>query len=90
MSVTETLKQYIHLLINEARLREVDISDGTKVASGSEKHIKDLEVRISDLSKWRDKQKKGSEARANYARLIARLKAELKSAQRIAAKKNEK
>lgn len=74
------LKEFIELVI-EARLREVDITDG-KTSYGSEEHIIDLQNRIEDLIKWRDKQRKGTEARANYARLIARLRSELKSAQR--------
>ena len=78
------LKEYIELVV-EARLREVDVTDG-KAPHGSEKHISDLQRRIEDLIKWRDKQRKGTEARANYARLITRLRAELKSAQRQAAK----
>lgn len=78
------LKEFIELVL-EARLREVDITDG-KVPHGSEKHITDLQNRIDDLTKWRDKQRKGTEARANYSRLIIRLRAELKSAQRQSAK----
>lgn len=80
------LVEYISLLIAEKKIREADVSDGSKVPHGSEKHIKDLESRISSLVMWRGKQKKGSESRANYSRLISRLKGELKSAQRIAQK----
>lgn len=72
--------EYIRLLIAEKKIREADISDGSKVPHGSNEHIKDLKNRISDLTRWRDRQKKGSEARANYARLLNRLKSELKSA----------
>ena len=90
MAEKQTLVEYIRLLaqeqLEEGRMREADVSDGSKVPHGSEKHVKDLEVRISDLTRWRDKQRKGSESRANYARLISRLKAELRSAQRAAAK----
>jgi hypothetical protein len=80
----EDLKKYVQLFL-ETRLREVDVTDG-KVPHGSEKHVRDLETRIEDLSKWRDRQRRGSEARANYSRLISRLRAELKSAQRAAQK----
>jgi hypothetical protein len=70
-------------LTNEAKVpREVDVSSGEKVKFGSLKHVKDLEKRISDLTMWRDKQRKGSEVRANYARLISRLKIELSRAKR--------
>jgi hypothetical protein len=80
----EVLKKLVKLVV-EARLREVDVTDGT-APHGSEKHISDLKGRIEDLTKWRDRQRRGSEARANYSRLIARLRTELKSAQRAAQK----
>jgi len=78
------LKEYIHLVL-ETRLREVDVTDG-KAEMGSDKHVTDLQNRIEDLTKWRDRQRRGTEARANYSRLITRLRAELKSAMRQAAK----
>jgi hypothetical protein len=68
-------------------MREADISDGSRVPHGSSKHVRDLEARIKSLEMWRGKQKRGSEARANYSRLISRLKSELSSARRTAAKK---
>jgi hypothetical protein len=80
----ESLKNLVRLVV-EARLREVDVTDGTAL-HGSEKHISDLQTRIEDLTKWRDRQRRGSESRANYARLIARLRAELKSAMRHSGK----
>lgn len=87
-SPRETLKEFVDLVV-ERRMREVDISDGSKVPHGHSKHIKDLETRIRSLVTWRDKQRRGSEARANYARLITRLKGELASAKRAAAKQKE-
>lgn len=78
------LKQYIELVI-ESKLREADVTDG-KTPWGSDEHVVDLQNRIEDLIKWRDRQRKGTEARANYARLITRLRAELKSAMRQASK----
>lgn len=81
----QLLVEYVNLTI-ERRIREVDISDGSRVPHGSRKHIKDLESRIASLEMWRAKQKRGSEARANYTRLIARLKSELSSAHRAATK----
>lgn len=83
MSRTD-LKKYIELVV-EKRLREADVTDG-KAEWGSDKHVEDLKNRIEDLIKWRDKQRKGTEARANYARLVTRLRAELKSAMRQALK----
>lgn len=65
------------------------MSDGSRVPHGSSKHVKDLEVRIKSLLMWRDRQKRGSEARANYSRLIQRLKGELASAKRASVKKDD-
>lgn len=80
----EDLRKYIGLLI-ETRIREADTTDG-KAPWGSQDHIDDLEMRIVDLARWRDKQRRGSEARANYSRLITKLKSELASAKRYAQK----
>lgn len=82
------LKQYISLVV-ERRLREADVTDG-KTDWGSDEHVADLRNRIEDLTKWRDRQRKGTEARANYARLISRLRAELKSAERLNLKSKAK
>jgi hypothetical protein len=89
-TIEESIKEFVVEVILEKRIREVDVSDGSRVPHGSEKHIKDLEVRIADLSRWRDKQRRGSEARANYSRLISRLKGELSSARRQATKAKQK
>lgn len=80
------LRSLVRTLI-EARIRETDITDGTRVPFGSPEHITDVEMRISDLERWRDRQRRGSEARANYARLIGALKRELRSATRVNAPK---
>lgn len=82
--MSNDLKNFISLVI-ESRLREADVTDG-KAPWGSESHISDLEMRIADLIRWRDKQRRGSESRANYSRLVSRLKAELASAKRHATK----
>jgi len=78
--MSNDLKNFISLVI-ESRLREADVTDG-KAPWGSESHISDLEMRIADLIRWRDRQRRGSESRANYSRLVSRLKAELASAKR--------
>lgn len=80
------LKNYIRALV-ESRLRETDITDGSRVPFGSKKHVADLEFRIADLERWRDRQRRGSEARANYARLISRLRSELRAASRYSERK---
>ena len=83
------LNEFVELVI-EKKMREADVSDGSRVLHGSDKHIKDLETRIADLTMWRNKQRRGSEARANYSRLISRLRNELASAKRVNAKDQKK
>lgn len=74
------LRHYIDLVLTEVKVREADVTGGSRVSWGSDEHIEDLRKRIDDLSTWRDKQKRGSETRANYSRLISRLKSELRGA----------
>lgn len=77
------IREYVRLLLNEAKkIREVEVTDGKRVKVGSRKHVSDLKRRIRELSTWRDRQKKGSDRRADYSRIISRLKAELKQAQK--------
>ena len=80
-SPLQTLEEFVGLVV-ERKVREADVSDGSRVKHGSRKHIRDLENRIKSLMMFRDKQKRGSESRANYSRLIGRLKSELASAKR--------
>lgn len=84
----EALTKFVRLVI-ETHIREVDVTDG-KAPHGSKKHISDLQDRIEALVKWRDKQRKGTETRANYSRLITRLRSELKSASYQADKTKKK
>ena len=83
------LRELVDLTLDEARVREADISDGSTVPLGSRKHVKDLEKRIAELQVWRDKHKRGTEKRADYTRLINRLKAELAGARRAAETKKK-
>ena len=82
------IRDFISATLQEKKMREVDVSDGSRVPHGSSKHIKDLQARITGLEMWRNKQKRGTEARANYSRLISRLKSELASAKRQAMKES--
>jgi hypothetical protein len=75
------LKELIGLVV-ERRIREVETSDGSTVKHGSKKHVKDLERRIGELKRWRDRERKGSDARANYSRVISRLTQQLNAAKR--------
>ncbi len=86
-SQRDLLEAYVKLVV-EKRVREADISDGSRVKHGSHKHIKDLEARIKSLMHFRDQHKRGSEKRSEYSRLIGRLKSELASAKRSGAVDN--
>ena len=76
------LRLLIRNLILERKMREAQLTGNKVAAWGSKEHIGDLETRISDMISWRDRQRKGSEARANYSRIVQRLKSELRSAKR--------
>jgi hypothetical protein len=80
----DLVEDFIRVLI-EGKIRELDTPEG-KMVHGSSSHIKSLETRIHALEPWRDSSAKGSEKRANYARLINKLKSELNSAKRAPAK----
>jgi len=85
------LRKYVGEFVTESKkIREADISDGTKVPHGSSKHISDLKSRIASLTIWRDGAARGSDKRANYARVINDLKSQLASAVRAKAKKTLK
>lgn len=70
------------VLVEQRAMREAEITGDKKVPFGSEEHVNDLERRIAELTSWRNKQKRGSEQRANYSRIISKLKSELVRAQR--------
>jgi len=80
------LREFVGAVLEEKRVREADVTGGAKVPFGSSKHVRDLQRRIRDLEAWRAKQKKGSENRANYSRLISKLKGELAAAKRAVAR----
>jgi hypothetical protein len=73
------LSEYIQLVL-EQKKRPAELSGGRISEWGSDDHISDLEHRIQEMCYWRDKQKKGSESRANYSRVVQKLKTELRSA----------
>lgn len=87
--IEESIKEYVSEVILERRLKESEVSlkDGSKAKWGSSEHIADLERSLSDLIFWRDKYKKGSDARANYSRVITRRRGELSSARKHATQK---
>lgn len=87
--IEEIISVYVDEVLDEARLREaeVSLSDGSNVPYASKEHIRDLERRIEELIFWKDKSKRGTDARANYARVISRLKGDLAKAKRHLTKK---
>lgn len=86
--MADLLREYVELII-EKRLSEteVQVSDGKNVPFGHDDHVKDLEAGIADMARRRDAQRRGSEARATFARAIHRMKNELKAARRMAEKR---
>ena len=75
------LKEYISNVILEFKnLGEVDLPDGSTTKYGSKEHINDIQSNIDNMTRLRNRHKKGSAARENYSRVIARLKNELKKA----------
>lgn len=85
MTGERELKELISLVVERA-VREADITGGDKVVWGSQRHLDDLDKRIADATFWRDRAPRGSEARGNYSRVLARLKADQASARRHAAR----
>lgn len=90
--IKEQLGALVDEVLDEARLREseVSLSDGTSVRYASREHIQDLERRLKELLFWRDKHKRGSDARGNYARVINRVRGDLTSAKRHAERSRAK
>jgi len=73
----------------EKKTRKVEISGGQTTSFASDKHLKDLEKRVAEMTRWRDKEKRGSEARANYSRILNRIKRELATVRKIREKRLE-
>jgi hypothetical protein len=82
----DLLVEFINLFF-ERKVREAQLSGGRTTEWGSDEHLSDLENRWYEMCSWRDRQPKGSEARANYARVAHRLKSEMKSAKKHSEKK---
>jgi hypothetical protein len=79
------IKEFVQLIVerrNRLRESEVMLSTGEYVAWGSQEHVADLQQRIDSLVMFRDSAPRGTDRRANYARLIGQLRAELRSIDR--------
>ena len=77
------------LRLVERRIREAELSDGSKSPWGSKEHVRELRASIADLERYRNQQRRGSDARATYTRALQRLKAQLRSAENAAAKQKQ-
>jgi hypothetical protein len=84
--MSSELKHYISLVV-EQKIREVEVAAG-KAEWGSVAHINDLEARIEHAIRVRDGQPPRSESRGFYRDFVNRLKRELTSARRIAARRS--
>lgn len=80
--INEELQRAERLL--EATDGEVTLASGDVVEFGSERHVADLQRSISELEVWRNRERRGTERRATYARAIRNLKHQLASAERVA------
>jgi hypothetical protein len=87
--VMEDLRKFVKLVLEGHSRGDVQVTNGETVPFGSLAHVKDLEGRIAQLLVWRNASTRGSEKRANYARLISQLRNELRSARRFAEKHGE-
>jgi hypothetical protein len=78
------LEEYIKLIV-ESKVREAHLTGGRTVAWGAPDHLTDLEKQIAEIQQRKSRHPRGSAARADYSKVEARLRAELKSAQRHAS-----
>ena len=80
----EALVEYIKLIV-ESRVREAHLTGGRISEWGSSEHIADLDEQIAEIQKRKSRHGRGSAVRAEWAKVEARLRAELKSAHRHAS-----
>jgi len=67
---------------------DIQLSNGKSDKFGSKRHIKDLKLRIADMTRYRDRQRRGSEARATFQNAVKSIRRELKAAQRVYDRKH--
>jgi hypothetical protein len=69
--------------------QEVMLASGEYAPWGSQEHIDDLKATLQSLTLQRSRSQRRSAARTDYTRAIARLRSQLKAAERYFEKKNE-
>ena len=82
------LEEYIKLIV-ESKIKETSLSDGRNVAWGAPEHLMELEKHIAEIQHRKSRHPRGSAVRADYAKVEARLRAELKSARKHADRKKD-
>jgi len=83
-----TLKEFIKLIV-ESKIKDAHLSDGRVVEWGADEHISELLEQIAEIQRRKTRHSRGSAARADYAKVEARLRAELKSAQKHAGRRDK-
>jgi len=78
-----TLKEFIRLIV-ESKAKDAHLADGRVVEWGASEHINELVQQIAEIQRRKTRHSRGSAARADYAKVEARLRAELRSAQKHA------
>jgi len=81
-----TLEEFIKLIV-ETKVRDAHLADGRIVTWGDSEHINELEQQIAEIQRRKVRHSRGSAARADYAKVEARLRAELRSARHQAEKR---
>lgn len=88
--VKNLISEFVVLMLEQRKIREIETSNGTIVPEGSAAHISDLQEKIEMLERMKKRQPRGSSARADHARVVQRLKSELRQARNISQRLDEK
>jgi hypothetical protein len=88
--VKNLISEFVVLMLEQRKIREIETSNGTIVPEGSAAHISDLQEKIEMLERMKKRQPRGSSARADHARVVQRLKSELRQAHNISQRLDEK
>lgn len=78
--------EFVQLVV-EGRLRETQLTDGTTVEWGSERHLAELERQLAEIQHKVQSSPRGSSRRADFKRAGSRIREELKSARRHAERR---
>lgn len=90
VGVKNLISEFVVLILERRKIREIETSNGAIVPEGSAAHVSDLQEKIEMLERMKKKHKPGSSARVDHARVVQRLKRELKHANNVSQRLNEK